>query len=264
MAQDKGMFRMYFSYTLLKQLDLFPCFFEYAAVFVNGDPQGLYLMIERPVDAIRRINPDAVSISRGGVLWDIKYQGTQPDALALLRRFEAAHTIRDNKARQNEYEKILDLDLYLQWLAFNSMVRNSDSQKEYYGYETRLQKNAYGILKLMAWDYDGIMAPPAHPEKHLNDELLYACADPIDYFIKENKILYDRYKSILNNLLNNQMPLNHLLASIEKIHKKLDSIDTGFSISTQEMQKFERQRTIKTFKKELTDRHERLIESLSK
>ena len=262
MSHDSGMFRMRFSYLLLHELGLFPSFNEYVRVYINGKPQGIYLMVERPVDAIRRTRPGIVSITRGGVFHDIKYQGREPGALELVKRLASAHTIRDEASRLKEYEDILDIDSYLRWLAFNSLVRNGDSWGEYYSYESRLEKHRYGIVSIVAWDYDDIMAPPARPEKSFEDPLFYACEEKIDFFIRDNKKLYDRYREILRAMLKEQMTMEHLLETLDHVTLTLGSIDTGFSPEREEVEQNHRLGEIERFKKGLTERHGELMEIL--
>lgn len=64
MLFDPSAFEMYVSYRLLAELGLFPSYFQYASVFINGIPQGLYLLVERPEDAIRRNSSTVVSVIR--------------------------------------------------------------------------------------------------------------------------------------------------------------------------------------------------------
>ncbi len=262
MAQDKGEFRMRFSYLLLKELGLFPGYNEYVAVYVNGAPQGLYLFVERPVDAIRRTAPDTVFVARGGRLKDVKYRGREPEALALLKRFVSAQTIRDPEQRFHEYKTILDMDSYLKWIAFNSLVKNGDSRGEYFCYEARPEKKRFGIIGLMAWDYDGIMSPVAHPERSFEDPLMYACEEPIDFFIKQNPELYSRYKQILRAMLTDTMTTIHLIETLDMVSNTLNGLDTGRSKEQQVEERNYRQKRIASFSEKLIERHGVLAEIL--
>ena len=47
-------FEVKFCCTALQSINLFPCYNEYAVLYINHEPQGLYLLVERPIDATQR------------------------------------------------------------------------------------------------------------------------------------------------------------------------------------------------------------------
>ena len=67
----------------------------------------------------------------------------------------------------------------------------------------------------------------------------------------------------LKNLMNKQMSLNHLLNTLEHVYLMVDSIDTGFTNSTQKKLISERQNTIKEFRKMLIGRYKELSKILN-
>ncbi len=64
MIYDRNHFKMRFSYRLLEELGLFPSHNQLVSLSINGLPLGLYLLLERPKDAILRTRTDVSSIYR--------------------------------------------------------------------------------------------------------------------------------------------------------------------------------------------------------
>jgi len=128
MLFDPHRFEMYTSYRLLAELGLFPSYFQYTSVFINGKPQGLYLLVERPEDAIRRSSSNAVSVirpngRRARVKQSVKYSVPQSDPLRLLHSIRLATRKKSGKTLEDELDRKMNLDRYLRWLAFNSLSK---------------------------------------------------------------------------------------------------------------------------------------------
>lgn len=248
-------------FTLLGQLGLFPSYHQFAVVSINGHPQGLYLAVERPEDAIRRSVPDVVAILRQGYYaFETKYIEPGTDPRAIHKRLRRIHAIRDNETQAVAYGRILNLDLYLKWLAFNSLFQNGDSFGEIFWYEVRKKKSDPGRLHLMAWDYDDIQQP--QPEESLDDPLMWGARNEIDFQITRNPILYARYQKIMMELLSEVLKVTVLTENIDAIVKVLDDIDTDMPLEYKIKLKSDRTFVIEEFKNRLVRRRTELLEIL--
>lgn len=262
MLYDKGTFRMRFSYRLLSDLGLFPGYQDYVPVYVNGTPQGVYLLVERPEDAIRRTHPEATAIIRRR--WhetpEVKYAAPQADPDKAYRQLLHAHKSLQGEELVAEYERLLHLDTYLLWLAFNSLTRNGDSLDEVFFYAVPGARGPR--FDIMAWDYDDIMKPPAH-RMALQDSLLYASESVLDAAIQGNRVLYARFQDTLRQLLHGLLPEERLLAELEKVRLEVEALTTGLPDGRIEAERNLRLVEMQKFSAELLARHRELRRRLA-
>ena len=261
---DPHRFEMYTSYRLLAELGLFPSYFQYASVFMNGKPQGLYLLVERPEDAIRRGSPQVVSVirfngRRGRVKYSVKYSVPQSDPLRVVRSILAAGRTMEGKELEDELARIMDFDRYLSWLVFNSLTENGDSRNEFYVYEERVEDADWGRIGFVAWDYDDVQRPPTRAAEVLQDPLLYACEMELDFIIRRDERLYSRYKDILRNLLENVSTEQRLVATLQDVRETVQRIDSGLPREAQVAARNDRTRRMHAFQERLLSRRRTLL-----
>lgn len=260
---DKGAFRMETCYRLLAGLGLFPCYHELVTVFVNGHPEGVYLLVERVEDAVRRTEPGAIAVIRRR--WneepEMKFAGPGADTRA-VRQLAAADRAQGPDA--SELGRLVDLDRYMTWLGFNSLVKNGDFADEVFFYQTA-GPQAPGTgqpLRLVAWDYDDVFHPPGHPKKARGDSLLYACETHLDYRILRDPRLHARYAGTLRGMLGAALTPARMQATLCAVHAALDSIDTGEAPAAQAAARTARAAEIRQFERDLLARHGELVRAL--
>ena len=265
MVDDPGLFRTPFCYHVLRELGLFPVFTQLVTVYVNERPRGIHLLVERPRDALKRTEPGLVSVARRRSRDRLfaKYAGPVRNALGLIDRLSRAPDL-DEAAQLPEYEEILDLEAYLTWLSFNSLVKYADSLDEVFFYEVRPHGDAYGRLTLMAWDYDEVMKPPVHPEEAVDDELMYACEARLDRFIQRNPVLYERFKRRLRSLLEETATPVYLEDTLARIKASLDAIDSGLPAQEQAAERATRSAQSELFRSQLLERRAELLKLLER
>jgi hypothetical protein len=263
MLYDKGSFCMETCYRWLGELDLFPCYHQYVNVFINGEPQGLYLLVERPEDAIRRSRPDVVSILRRRWMEvpELKFAGPQANPFAAYRRIVHIDPRLHGRALAGAYASDLDLDQYLRWLAFNSLVRNGDYLDEVFFYQEHDSLGRPEPLRLVAWDYDDVFHPPGH-KRAFSDSLLYSCEADIDSRIQSDPVLRARYAASLRQLLTAQLTEEHLVATLADIRRTVNGFDTGESAAVQTANRDERDAAMAVFQRQLLERRRVLLRRL--
>ena len=259
MLFDPSAFEMYVSYRLLAELGLFPSYFQYASVFINGIPQGLYLLVERPEDAIRRNSSTVVSVirpngRRARVKYSVKYSIPQSDPLRLVHSIRRATRKKSGKGLEDELNRKLNLDQYLLWLAFNSLFENGDSRNELYLFEERAADVEWGRLGMVAWDFDDVQEEPIRRAETLRDPLLYGCEMDLDFVISRDLQLYSRYKHVLRNLLEELLTEEKLIAELQNVEETVLGIDSGLPQETQIAAGNDRTRRMLDFQQRLLSR----------
>jgi hypothetical protein len=265
LLDDPHHFEMLFSYRLLSELDLFPCFYHVVRLFMNDEDEGLYLLVERPKDAIRRVWPDVVMIARprlGEV--DVVYARPRSEPLQLIHQLDNIQAEMREKGDVEALANVIDLEGYLTWLAFNSLVENGDSRNEFHYFELTPNVDGRSRLKIAAWDYDNLQAPPVRPNEVLNDPLLYACEMPLDQWVQSEPSLYSRYKRVLRRLLTEILTAEKLRSSLNEVRAELDDIDIAYSNRVQTHDQMRRHQEMNRFEERLLRRRQSLLEGLER
>ena len=259
---DRGAFRMATCYRLLADMGLFPSYHELVTVFVNGHPEGVYLLVERVEDAVRRTEPDAIAVirRRWNETAEVKFAGPGADLRAVQ---QLAAVDRPQGPDEPELAKAVDLDRYLKWLAFNSLVQNGDFGDEVFFYQTASPQPPHTPqpLRAIAWDYDDVFHPPAHPKQAFGDSILYACETHLDHRILTDPVLHARYANSLRALLTS-LPPSRLQAALTAVHATLNAIDTGEPAPVQAASRAERESEVRRFERDLLARHAALCRHL--
>lgn len=230
MSMDRNYFRNRFSFMCLRELGLFPLDHNYVELMINGQPEGLYLMMERPDDYVLK--------ERGAAYLMRRTYGEQIDD------FEVGDEVglRTQKAFNRQYSQIIDLcytlegealadalderlalDAYMRWLAFNYWVKNGDYTDEVFFYATGAPDSAR--LHPLAWDYDDIFANNPHEgravrEERLGDRLIFSSESVLDQTIALDPILYRRYLKVLRQVLD-RFPAQRLRGILNTIYREL-------------------------------------------
>lgn len=268
MISDRHYYEMRFSYNVLQALGLFPSYSQFVAMKINGTVQGLYLLIERPKDAIRRTSGDVSGIYRRRSIREDKRYARFKTVLEKPRMIEKQHIKKLYEiAREKQgseliegLEAVMNLEAYLTWLAFNSLVRNSDVQDEVFFYVAKSEKHPDGRVELMAWDYDDIMVDEAaHPDFAFKDPLLFACEAELDHLIKKEPVLYNRFKKVMRALFTRQLTEQRLRTAIEQVREEVNGIDTGLPPEKQREMKAERNKLMDEFETKLFARRKELL-----
>ena len=207
LVTDEHGFEMFFCNQILARMRLFPNHFQFVRLSINGKDKGLYLLIERTEDAIRRTVPNVLAIYRRRT----------------RQRFEKVWL-------RNEFEKVneedafdVDLNGYMHWLAFNSLIRNRDILDELFLYKVKTPYKPQGFWKPVAWDYDDTMRP--QKVSAFSSPVLYGCESEWDRQINSSPRLFSRYCIILKRLLTLFLTPEALKRRLMVCYAELQQID---------------------------------------
>jgi len=266
LVDDEYGFKHRFSYLLLAQLGLFPSYNQFVRVFLNDAPFGLYLLVERPKNAILRTRSDVVSIFRKRYFdyYDAKFIAQEIEGEHLIERLAEIHSINDPTRQAQEYERYMSMDEYMTWLGFNSLVQNADTVDELFAYETRRSNETLGKMHFMAWDYDNLQEKPSHPKFTVRNPYLWAAENTFDHDIADNELLYDRFKSILRDLLENKITKEMIANTLSRVRYELASIDELIYGEDLETIRVKREKEMGAFESRLFERHDYLLDRLNR
>lgn len=199
MWQDSGYVSTRLGFEMFRSLELFDLRTEYARLFINGEPQGLYLATEKPKRAIRRVVGEDSWIGRrsyGASVSTVDSAESLKDSAAQAH-FKAIYSdVRDlsGDALLQSLREKMELRSYMDWILVNSLLMNGDFADEVYVY-IDASKKPYK-LGIFPWDFDDLFKGP-HPgeihkarAEHFKTSLLYGFENPLDAKIADDQVLY--------------------------------------------------------------------------
>jgi spore coat protein H len=207
MSMDKNFWHNRWANLLLDSENLFPLFNTYCKLWINDVPQGIYLLIEKPVHYRSEIK--SPYMLRRGLNHQISDEYFEKEnvteAKEYRKKYSSIYTYlkgKEHDSLYHELSKLIDLTIYMRWMAFNYLVMNGDYSDEVYLYidpETRL-------FEVLPWDFDDILKPAPHEgwaarNKSLQDKKVYSLEETLDRSIAANPDLYARYETELKNFV---------------------------------------------------------------
>lgn len=210
MSLDKHYFHNRLAFQCLAQLDLFPLYYHYAEVIINGQSEGLYLVVQRPSDyALDDLGSTGI-LRRGSTDFTTKEKFANHDAK--ITRQKCRKTFKQIKYSGTRsgselfhyLNERIDLSEYFSWLAFNYLVRNGDYTDEVFYYVLPDQSSTrFGIIP---WDFDDILVKAPHEgielrDQHLGRQLIFSGEDLLDRKIARDTFLYNQYLLQFRNVL---------------------------------------------------------------
>ncbi len=207
---------------------IFHLFYTFGELKVNGQSEGICMILERPEDwAIKKKN-SPVLIRRGydNIVDKLKsdkqtdketiktYKGNFGRIYQSLNRYKGEELY-------NTVSTWLETDDYMKWLAFNFFVRNGDYTDEVYFYVDPDSKK----FSIIPWDYDDIFSIAPHEgfeesRKLIGDKLFFSTEDRLDKKIVTDPYLYKMYLVQFEELLNELSP-DVLKSIFEKTYREL-------------------------------------------
>ncbi|BFH13782.1 CotH kinase family protein [Paenibacillus melissococcoides] len=157
---DPSFIREYLTYELLEEMGLPTPEFAFANVSINGEPAGLFLAVEQINDSFLSRNFETsygVLYKPDGQGSDLSWRGDDISSYSGLNRKSKSSddelTIKMLNELNNgtDYEKYLNVDGILRYMAVNAATVNMDSYQgnfnhNYYLYEEN------GVFSLIPWD----------------------------------------------------------------------------------------------------------------
>lgn len=215
MCKDDGYFNQVFADVLMRKMGIFPLGFRYVRLFLNGENQGVYLLLGDAADSLvdrmvqpatvlrRRFDPEDEPV-------DVKYPNdTAGMAVAAGQYALLVETVFTTPAESllETLSARMDFDGYLRWLAFNALFYNGDFVDEAYFYASREAQGAW-YFRFMGWDADDLFSSCHHGGKWALPDpngLLYCAEADLDVALIRSNAVYARYVEWIGYLAQNDL-----------------------------------------------------------
>ncbi|MBL7871704.1 MAG: CotH kinase family protein [Cyclobacteriaceae bacterium] len=207
LSMDKNLWRNRWSFLCMDQFGLFPLFNSFCKIWINDEPQGIYLIVEKPQQLQGRLQ--SPYMLRRGLNHNVEDEYFNKNEKELAKKYKkqfqsiySSDFSRPPDSLAARLHRIINLDMYFQFLAFNYLIMNGDYSDEVFFY-IEPTKNWFEIVP---WDYDDILRPIPHEgrsERNLEftKHKLFSLEESMDRTIAGNKTLYEQYEKVLKALL---------------------------------------------------------------
>lgn len=213
---DASYMREFLTYELADSVGLPTPGFSYVNVYVNDELWGFYLAIEQIGDSYLERHFDhsygtLYKAEMTGAGSDLTWLGNDPDSYTgLVMKSKSSNDdvlidMLDELNNGSDYEKVLDVDNVLKYVALNVVASNMDSylgmnKQNYYLYENN------GIFSVLPWDYNMAFGGFGGSSILIDEPTQGALAErPLIAKLLEVDKYKERYHAILSEMLEGYM-----------------------------------------------------------
>lgn len=269
MCMDRSYYENVFAFRCLELLNISHLYYQYAEVWINDHPEGVYLIVQRPNDYALKDMGSPYVVRRGAHdrIDGEKSSDEISDAQANLYQeaYQRIPLMAKEAHGKNLYEawtKVLDVDTYLRLLAFFYWVRNGDYADELYFYLS--PDEDLPRFHLLPWDFDDIFAIEPHEgaEEKMNligGKMLFSGEAELDRIIALDPYLYEAYLRALKQVME-EINEKDLQVIFQDIYRELYPYYSKPEVI--EMSKYDqsRQTDLERLKEDMNNSYQQLIE----
>ena len=211
LCEDPLVIRSRISLEMLSKIGIFPSWTTYVELQYGGGTRGVYMLIERPRNAIARQFPENTRVLRRMNDHDVEID--EPDEAfiadreAFLASYSTLYTLRSQfqgEALLAELQRRMMYDQYLLWLAYNSVMADGDYIDELYVYDRGPPADRVGaeatFYGIMPWDQDEIFRN-CHTPAPINEPLLNCAESSLDGLVRSQPPIRALYVRQLRELM---------------------------------------------------------------
>ncbi len=231
LVMDKNLWHNRWAFLHMKALGIFPLANTFCTLWINDQPQGVYLLVEKPSAFVSRIN--SPYMLRRGADHKIDDEYFDEKVKIQAKAYKAQYLEVYDKAGKLKGQELLDqlkasifLEHYFDWLAFNYLIMNGDYADEVFLYILP-GMNRFDVLP---WDYDDILRPAPHEGAQARNavpdfktKLIFSSEDPLDRSIATDHVVYAGYLAELRKVLE-ALPPEMITAITEKVKEELRKV----------------------------------------
>ncbi|MFD2201703.1 CotH kinase family protein [Shivajiella indica] len=267
LSMDKYYIRNRLAFQMMEHLELFELFYTFSEFKINGNSEGIYLVVERPQDWALQDRKSPLIIRRGynHSIDKIKLnkKADKKESKFFVDSFRQIYKILPKYQGEELYQMLserIDLENYMRWLAFNYFVHNGDYADEVFFYADPKS----GKLRIIPWDYDDIFAKAPHEGKEVTDrilsgKLIFSSEDALDVKIATDEFLYAKYLQVFKEVLEKLDP-DILKQIFENTFSELYPYYSDIEIISHSQYDYYKYADIEKLKKELNSLFLQLLE----
>jgi spore coat protein H len=227
MAMDYTYIEDRIGYGLLEEHDLMPLFFRFVELKINGNTQGVYLLVEDPEQYY--LEHGSEFILRRGYYHSMDDSDYSPLYNNIPREtYESAFleiysslTLFEGEALYNALNKRLNMEQYFMKMGIDYLLQNGDYSDEVYLFSLISQDEIR--FNIIPWDYDDLFKSSPHEVgltwgvgklfgdrfyathqdilDEIGQKMIFSVEDDLDYKIAMDPYLYEQYENTLADLL---------------------------------------------------------------
>ncbi len=214
LSMDKFYISNRLAFGMMDVARLFDLFYSFCELRINGQSEGICMIIERPEDWAMKKKSSPLLIRRGynnAIDKLTPGKNIRGDNTKIYKDdFKQIYRSLDKYKGEEIYNtlsKWLDINAYLKWLALNFFVRNGDYTDEAYFFIDP----ATNKFSIIPWDYDDLFSVYPHEGNSefrniLEEKLFFSTEDPLDKKIITDPYLYKNYLIQFKELMNQLSP----------------------------------------------------------
>ncbi|MGB8359018.1 MAG: CotH kinase family protein [Bacteroidales bacterium] len=220
LSMDRNYANNRLAFEMMESAKLFHLFYTYCELRINGQSEGICMIMERPDDWALQKKDSPLLLRRGYNSSINKLKAGNKADKEIIKKYRAnfreIYRSLDKYEGEELYRTIsawLDTDAYMKWLAFNYFIRNGDYTDEVYFFADP----GTGKFNVIPWDYDDIFSVAPHEgyeesRKITGEKLFFSAEDLLDKKIVTDPYLYKMYLIQFEELLNELSPdvLKHI------------------------------------------------------
>lgn len=231
---DATYMREFLTYELAESVGLPTPGFSYVNVYVNDELWGFYLAIEQVDEAYlnRNFGNSTGALYKAemtGVGSDLTWLGDDLNSYSgLVMKSEKSNNdilidMLDELNNGSDYEKVLNVDNVLKYIALNVAASNMDSylgsnKQNYYLYEDN------GIFNVLPWDYNMAFGGFGGTNLLIDEPTQGAVAErPLIAKLLEVDEYKEQYHQILSEMINGYLKEENITARIQELQELISS-----------------------------------------
>ena len=206
MCQDERYFGQVFGNHLLAGLGLFPSRFKHVRLRIDGVNKGIYMLVHQAERGFRDRSLGVVNIMRR--LYDIWDHATEVKYVTYPELIEEAVAYFDSigelgvngppETLEADLDERLELDGYLRYLGFNSLLMNGDFIDE--AFFASSMEDGVERYRVMGWDNDDLLNNCHFGGNNAIEDacgVTYCTEAKVDYALLRSPAVYERYLNAL-------------------------------------------------------------------